>query len=164
MTPPCAAPALAVERVSSHVLGLLDPHAHPALTFQDGLPGFPDCRRFLLVATRRPDLFWLQSADLPELALLLIDPSRHLPEYRPSLTLGTVARLRGHSIDDLRVLVVVTLPPAPGAPATLNLQGPIIFDCRRGVAEQVVLADERYSLRAPFPMSALMGQPTQVES
>ena len=52
--------------------------------FPGGVPGFEDCRRFVLL--QRPEeapVAWLQGVDDPDLAFAVVEPRHFLAEYHP---------------------------------------------------------------------------------
>jgi len=136
--------------VHSVLLGEIALRADELLTFPVGLYGFEACRAFALVSAGRENLWWLQSADRPELVFLLADPFQFFPGYEidvPPAELGHVSE----GATPL-VLVIVTLPAARGESPTANLRAPILVDAERRVARQIVLPDETLSLTAPLAL------------
>ena len=105
-----AAPVTRVQRVSSDLLGTLAVAAEAVFTFEAGLFGFPECRRFALVPAGRPGLYWLQSLEHTALAFLLADPFPHFPDYAVELGAADRAELGVHEAGEVAVLCVVTLP------------------------------------------------------
>jgi flagellar assembly factor FliW len=137
--------------VSSELLGTLTVPADELYTFPTGLFGFAECRRFVLVDTGRAGVYWLQSAEVPGLAFLLADPFQHHPGYAVDFPDADLARIDVRSADELLVLAIVTLAEPP-RPCTANLQAPLALNVRTRRARQVVLADERYGVRAPITL------------
>ena len=110
------------------------------LTFPDGLLGFADARRFVLVPHGQNSPFvWLQSAERPELAFLLLPPSVLFPDYAPALPFA--------GGPDASLWVIVTIPAGQPQDMTANLLGPVAIDeaARRG--QQVVLSDDRFTTK-----------------
>jgi flagellar assembly factor FliW len=120
------------------------------LHFDDGLPGFPDRRRFTL--TRWGDdespFSLLESID-DELRFVVVPPELFFPDYAPVLSDDDVARLELSEADDAIVLVVVTLGAGP-EDATANLLGPVVVNRHTLAAAQVVLAGQDVPTRAPL--------------
>lgn len=118
------------------------------VAFNDGLVGFPDHRRFLLLCHKPDSPFrWLQSLDEPQLAFLVTDPANWVPGYAPQVDEKHVEPL-GLGTDTPRlVFVTVTIPPGQPDDMTINLAGPIVIDLERRVAIQLVLQDETYTTK-----------------
>jgi len=54
------------------------------ITFQDGIPGFPRLKRYLLIDDEQGQLFlWLQAEEDPDLGFVVIDPLIFAPDYNP---------------------------------------------------------------------------------
>ncbi len=115
----------------------------------EGLPGFPEARRFALLAHDRGEvLAWLVSLDDAGLAFVVTDPWQFFPDYAPALGESALQRLGARSRDDVEVLVMVSV--RDGQP-TLNLLAPLVLcaPSRRGA--QWILDDDRLSPRQPLP-------------
>ena len=136
--------------VPSDVLGpLIVGHAE-LLQFPQGLYGFPECRTWVLVPTKREGLFWLQSTEHAPLAFLLVDPFTHFPGYAVDLSAADLTRVGTSEPSEIVVLAVVTVGSRDGSPPTANLQGPVVLNMRARQGCQIVLATEGYGVREPF--------------
>jgi flagellar assembly factor FliW len=140
--------------VASDVLGSLTVARAELLQFPQGLHGFPECRNWVLVPTKRDGLFWLQSADHAPLAFLLVDPFTHFPGYAVDLSSGDLARVGTTEASEIVVLAVVTVGSKDGAPPTANLQGPVILNMRARHGHQIVLSVEGWGVREPFSIES----------
>lgn len=107
------------------------------LSFPQGIVGFPNLRRFILVKTSETSAFrWLQSVEYPEMAFLVTDPAQFAQDYRP---------VKEESEGTL--LATVNIPHGRPEEMTLNLAGPIWIEhgTRRGY--QMVLDSEAYTTK-----------------
>jgi flagellar assembly factor FliW len=113
------------------------------LTFPDGLIGFADARRFVLLDSSRPDSPFrcLVCIDFPELGFVVCDPVRLWPAYAADLPAPA-----GERVADRGALVIVTVPHDPHG-MTANLLAPLVFDCTTRTGRQIVLDPDRYSTR-----------------
>ena len=139
--------------VPSDVLGPLTVAPAELLHFPQGLYGFPDCRSWVLVPTKRDGLFWLQSTEHAPLAFLLVDPFTHFPGYAVDLSAADLARVGTSEPSEIIVLAVVTVG-SRGALPTANLQGPVVLNMRERHGFQIVLSVEGYGVREPFAIEA----------
>jgi flagellar assembly factor FliW len=116
------------------------------LVFPEGLVGFRDARRFVLLDSPRPDSPFrcLVSLDFPEIGFVVCDPTRLWPGYVADLPAAD-----GTHPDDRAVLAIVTVPQDPRG-MTVNLLAPLVFDCATRAGQQIVLDGERYSTRHPL--------------
>ena len=136
--------------VPSDVLGPLTVGHAELLQFPQGLYGFPECRTWVLVPTKREGLFWLQSTEHAPLAFLLVDPFTHFPGYAVDLSAADLTRVGTSEPSEIVVLAVVTVGSRDGSPPTANLQGPVVLNMRARQGFQIVLATEGYGVREPF--------------
>ena len=147
---PTAAPAGPTVTVTSDLLGAVEVPAAEVLEFAAGLPGFPGARRFALVPAGRDGLYWLQSAEAPGLVFLLADPFHWFPGYDIEVPDADLAALGVAAAGDLAVFAVVTLPPAAGEAASVNLRAPVLLAAPTRRGRQLVLAGDRHAVRAPL--------------
>ncbi len=134
--------------------GEIELRAEEVLHF-DPLPGFPDARRFALMGHDRDSAFcWLVCIDRPELAFVVTHPWLLVPDYDPAVAPEHLAALDGKALEDLDLLVIVTLRDRA---ATLNLAAPLLVNRAAGRGRQVILEGD-HSTRAPLPA------PAQIES
>lgn len=121
-----------------------------AITFPVGLPGFPQCRRFLPLeqASRRP-LIFLQSLENPQLCFLTlpiatVDPAHHLKMNADDLALNGLERQPMPGVEaDCWVIIAIGEDRIP----TVNLLAPVVINRATGLAVQAVRDDSVYSCR-----------------
>lgn len=115
------------------------------ITFPKGLLGFGNHRRFCLLQPNDDAcFFWLQSADDPELAFVITDPNLFIREYQVPIRSEQMEDLRLERLEDAQVFVIVN---KVGEKLTGNLQGPLVVNTVRKVAEQFVLAEKKWTTR-----------------
>jgi flagellar assembly factor FliW len=128
--------------------GELNYSEESTLEFPRGLPGFEECRRFLLVEGQAPaPLVHMQSLEIQELCFLALPVRVIDKDYETALTaeerslleLEAGAKL-GRTTLDLALLSV-----APDGGLTANLLAPIVVNLANRVAVQAVRLDQRYS-------------------
>jgi flagellar assembly factor FliW len=138
--------------IPSALLGALTVAENQVFTFDLGIPGFPEARRFALVPTRSDGMFWLQSADFEALTFLVVDPFRFVDEYAVDLGPAELGPLAPQDASEILVLAILTLPRSPGEPATANLQGPLALNLTQRKGRQVILQDSPYDVRHPVAL------------
>jgi flagellar assembly factor FliW len=120
------------------------------IVFADGLPGFEQCRRFVLLSSEDLAPLWcLQGLDAPEPSFLAVDPTLVLPRYRRVLSDADRARL-GDDDAALAWLALVTVGATDGDTAVVNLRAPIVVNTERMVGAQVVSARGHYQINHPL--------------
>lgn len=117
------------------------------LTFEEGLYGFENCRRFFLV-DRNPDvpLKWLQSADDPLLAFVVVNPFEFFPNYDAEVSWEDARKVQLEDPDQAVVLVIISVPSDPWA-MTANLLAPLVINSANNLARQVVLTGTQYTTK-----------------
>jgi flagellar assembly factor FliW len=141
------APAVTIE---SQALGRLTVSADRIITFEAGLPGFPEERRYALINDHLHSPFYcLQAVDNPALAFVVAEPTALVPEYRPKNGVSTLQDLKAGSVDDLQVLVTLTIPPGRPREITANLMSPLLINAAQGLGKQVVIDKPYYSHQHP---------------
>jgi len=121
------------------------------LFFENGLPGFPEARRFTLIrwGDDESPFSILRSLEDESLEFVVVPPIVFFPDYAPELDDSTAGRLDLQTAEDAIVLAVVTLGDKP-TDATANLMGPIVVNRHTNRAAQAVLAQSGYDLRTPL--------------
>ncbi|MBE1514476.1 flagellar assembly protein FliW [Nesterenkonia halotolerans] len=121
--------------------------------FPASLPGLEPLKTFRLTAVEgSTGLYSLDSTELPDVRLFLLDPAVHLPGYSPR-TQGQLSLLGDPAAEDVRVLVIVNT--SDGAPH-VNLLAPVVLDVLRAQGTQVILEGQDLPVRAALPQPAEM--------
>ena len=117
--------------------------ADRVLHFPEGLIGFRDARRFVLLEPTRPGSPFrcLLSLDVPDLSFVVCDPTALWPGYAADLPPPA-----GGSPEDQAALAIVTVPQN-ASEMTANLMAPLVLDSRTRTGRQIVLDTGRYSTR-----------------
>lgn len=128
--------------------GRIELEAEEILHF-DGLPGFPEARRFVVMEHDRASFFaWLVSVDDPDLAFAIADPWQLFPDYRPPLELHHLRALGVEAPEDLEIMAIANLS---GEVPRLNLAAPLLINPRNRRCAQVIFDRCEYSSREPIP-------------
>jgi flagellar assembly factor FliW len=115
--------------------------------------GFGDFRRFGLADLPKPAsnrFKLLQSLDNHELGFIVtrLDPDAGRVTRSD---IEDAALSVGIPLDAARFLMIVTIRAANGATTmTANLRAPIVLDCKRMIARQVVMANSSYPIQMPL--------------
>jgi flagellar assembly factor FliW len=134
--------------IRSKRFGEYEVPADRVIAFRDGLIGFPQAQRFVLLEPSRSGspFRYLLCVDLPELGFVVCDATVLSPGYLQHIPL-----LPDWKREDVAVLAIVTVPAEPRA-MTANLMAPLVIDSRSAAGRQVVLDTGCHPLRFPiFP-------------
>lgn len=120
----------------------LTSEAGNVVTLKDGLPGFEQCRRFVVIAA--PDLeplVQLQGLDDTRPSFLAIDPRLARPDYQAALSEADRERL---GADEAEVLLWLALVRLDGERLLVNLRAPLVINPRRMLGLQQIEVDSPY--------------------
>lgn len=126
-------------KVESSRFGTLELEHDRVIEFPQGLIGFADYHRYVLLehAPGSP-VHWLQSTELPELALPVVNPDKFVAGYVVQAPAELNRLLGEFTPEDLWLGVVLTIP-TEGQPPTINLKAPVILNSRTRLGAQFVL-------------------------
>ncbi len=128
--------------------GTIDYEDKDIVTFDEGLVGFPNFTRFVLLCPRPDRPFrWLQSIDDPSLAFLITDPEPYVRDYCPPLS-PSIARALGLEDDTPRLLyTTVNIPRGRPEEMSINLAGPLVINAAERKGKQIVLEEGAYTTK-----------------
>jgi len=120
------------------------------ITFKEGLPGFPQIHRFVLLELDELKPFqYLQALDDPPIALFIINPFLIDSRYEFRLTDSDMEDINSTNSSELAVYAVTTIPDN-AAGATINLMAPIVVNHKERRGKQVILLESKYSVQHPL--------------
>jgi flagellar assembly factor FliW len=122
----------------------------PVLSFPDGIPGFPDARRFVLTDLTDDGTFQLLEALDTELSMVVSVPWLFFPDYEPELGPEDQTELGIAEPQDALVFCSVTADDDSDDVLYVNLLGPFVVNATTRVGRQVVLVDQDLPVRAPI--------------
>lgn len=130
--------------------GTIQINQEDLLTFDEGLLGFVNLRKFVLLEDPSDEIFvWLQSCELPEVAFPVLEPELFSPSYEVRLTKSDLEALCVVENGSIRSFSIVTIPQDPQQ-MTANLKAPIVVNTRTRKARQCVLQDNSLAIREPI--------------
>jgi flagellar assembly factor FliW len=127
-----------------------------ALNFEQGIPGFAEEKKFVLLPLPENDWFHiLQSVSTPQLGFVVTDPFLFTKEFDFELDQGSVDTLGFTDEKNVKVLSILTMKETLHE-STANLQAPIVINLANNKAKQVILNDTNYQTK-----HLLFAQPEQ---
>ena len=116
------------------------------LTFPQGLPGFEQCQRFVLLSheTFGP-LRCLYATDGTEATFLAVDPRDVVPDYQHTLRPEERAQIKAEDDTPLVWLALLTFDGSDNP--TVNLRAPVVINPESMTGCQVIVEDDRYTVR-----------------
>lgn len=130
--------------------GRVELNQDDVLTFTEGLLGFSDLRKFVLLDDPSDEIFaWLQSCEVASIAFPVLEPELFATNYRVNLTKSDMEALKLPALDKARFFTIVTIPEDP-TQMTANLKAPIVVNAAAKIARQCVLQDNNLAIREPI--------------
>jgi len=121
------------------------------LNFPEGLIGFEGLRDFVVMHNEKEGpLFWIQSVEDPQVALVLTDPTNFFLDYQVVPEADEATKINLGEDEQCFSLVVVTVHADQHV--TLNLAAPILFAPQSNKAIQVILENSGYDIQTPLPI------------
>ena len=144
--------ATSVVRLEGTRLGDFEVPEDRVIEFPEGILGFPDSKRFVIVQHPSGGPFqWLQSVDESELAFVAADPTEFFDNYDISILSDQLHTIKATSVKDT-VVIVFLVVPQDQKKITANLQGPVLINQKKRIGQQFVIQARGYSTQHPiFP-------------
>lgn len=139
-------------KIDTKIFGEIEIADDKIITFENGIIGFPDLKRFALLHDEEKGtdagIRFLQSLEEPGFAMPVMDPLIVKPDYDPEVD-DELLKNAGHVTEDnILVLVTVTVP-SDLTKMTVNLQGPFVINVDEHKAVQVVVEQDSYPVKYP---------------
>lgn len=140
-------------KINTRIFGEIEIADDKIITFEKGIIGFPDMKRFTLIhdVEKGSDvgLRFLQSIEEPNFAMPVMDPLIVKEDYDPEVEDELLACVGNLTEENVLVLVTVTVP-SDLTKMSINLQGPIIINVNERKACQVILDNDAYPVKFPI--------------
>ena len=137
--------------VKTRFFGEVDIEDEKILTFDNGIMGFEDMKRWTLIydIEKGPEgpISWFQSLDMAELALPVINPYTVTAVYEPVVEDELLKPLGEFKDEELVTLLTITIPSEDPSKTTANFRAPILINPvnRKGI--QVIVNNEDYPIK-----------------
>ena len=139
-------------KIKTKIFGEIEISEEKIVTFQDGIIGFPEMKRFALLHDEErgsgAGVRFLQSLDEPGFAMPVMDPLVVKPDYDPEVDDELLASAGDITAENLLVLVTVSIP-GDLKKMSVNLQGPIIINIDEHKACQLIVENNSYPVKFP---------------
>lgn len=120
------------------------------IEFPEGILGFNDLRRFVLLDDPNDEIFaWLQSCEIPQIAFPVLEPELFSQNYTLALTKHDLESLGLQKTEKTRSFAIITIPE-DATQMTANLKAPVVINIEKRIARQIVLQDNNLAIREPI--------------
>lgn len=133
--------------IETKYLGKMDIDEEKIILFENGIPGFIDEKEFIILDIPGNDLLQLlQSLRSPHLAFFIANPHQFDQSYHFILPESVLEALQITTEEEVIILSIMTINE-PFHTSTINLQAPIIINYRTRLGKQIILNEERFSMK-----------------
>lgn len=120
------------------------------IQFPEGLLGFSDLRRFVLLDDPNDEIFaWLQSCEDSSIAFAVLEPELFAGNYKVQLSKHDMEVLQADDPNKIRYFCIITIPDDP-TQMTANIKAPLVLNPAKRIARQCVLQDSNLAIREPI--------------
>jgi flagellar assembly factor FliW len=120
------------------------------LTFPEGILGFADLNKFVILDDPNDDIFaWLQSCEAGAIAFPILEPELFTQSYKITLSKTDLESLKLADASKARLFSIVTIPDDP-TQMTANLKAPVVINLEKRMARQCVLQENHLAIREPL--------------
>jgi len=136
--------------VNTTRFGPIELSSDDILTFTEGLLGFNDLEKFVLLDDPNDEIFaWLQSCDEPSIAFPVLEPELFEENFSLQMTKSDLQALSADEKTQLRSFCIITIPEDPSR-MTANLKAPVVVNIATRTARQCVLQNNKLEIREPI--------------
>lgn len=129
--------------VKTDYLGEVEYNVEDILEFEEGMYGFPDLRKFIIINNPEEELpfDWLQSLDDETLSFVVTSPFLFVDDYDFNLPDAVVSKMEIEEVTDISIYSVTVIPQEVES-STLNLKAPIVINNATKRGKQVILNED----------------------
>ena len=141
----------ALLKIDSKPYGVISVKEEQKIVFVTGLFGLEDLKDYYILDYDNGPFYWLQSADLREVAFIIIDPCYFIKDYKLEVDRKDFIEIgldpTSFVPEDLMQYAIVTIPPDDPSNMTANLLGPIIVNKNTRMSKQALSLSPEYTTR-----------------
>lgn len=133
-------------KVQTRYFGEVEIQDEKVITFEEGLPGFEDFKKFAVLDTEKGTFNYLQCIEDKNVCFVVTDPYEFKEDYAPHISEGYFEKLGGGDSKEFIIWVIACLKEDM-AKSTINLAGPLLINLNTKKAIQVIIEDKKYKSR-----------------
>jgi flagellar assembly factor FliW len=139
-------PDQAIVTAKTRNFGSIEVREDQIIHLDPGLLGFSQFHRYVLIEHHQEAPFlWLQCLDKPDLAFVVVDPRCLVSDYQPPPLTQALGDMAVDNPEDLKILVILTIPPGKPQEMTANLMGPVLINLKTRCGRQLIVEDSHLS-------------------
>lgn len=136
-------------KIETARLGAIEYEESRVITFSQGIPGFKDCKKYILIEIEDSPFMYLQSIEEGNVTFVVASPFEFYQQYEFEIPSHVKLELQLLDQKNVKVFNIVTVRNQLSE-ATINLVAPIIINDDNKAGVQHILAEGEYSLRHPL--------------
>lgn len=124
------------------------------IEFPEGVLGFPDCRRYILLEhdLENSPFKWLQSSDNTGLAFIVLDPMLLVDKYPVMIDSDTMKMIQAEDASRLAYMSIINVPNDDPIKMSANLKAPLVVNPESRKGRQIIMGSQAFSIQEPvFP-------------
>lgn len=135
-------------QIQTKHFGIIDVDEKEIIYFPNGIPGFENVKRFILLGRQESDVpfFWLQGVDEPGLAFVVTDPFSINPDYFVDVDDREIDEIDIKNAENVLTLVIVTIPEDIKS-MSANLKAPILINTQNNMGKQIIMTNETFPIK-----------------
>ncbi|MFH5834870.1 flagellar assembly protein FliW [Proteiniclasticum sp. C24MP] len=136
--------------IKTKFLGEVEIREEDILVFPDGILGFEESRKFILLPIPENEIFSiLQDVEREYVSFIVTDPWKFKEDYEMEVPDSELLKINIRKKEEIAMLNVVTLSDV-FEKSTMNLLAPIILNTENRIGKQYVLSNVSYSTKHPL--------------
>lgn len=123
-------------RFETSRFGLLEVSEDKIIHFPEGIPGFRQIKRYILMDYKDTPLKWLQAVDEPDIAFIVVQPEYILSDYSIEIKQSVKDTLNLKDDADLVILLIIRVE---NGKLIANLNGPLLINSANKTGLQMIV-------------------------
>lgn len=133
-------------KIKTKFFGEIEIDEKQIINFVDGIPGFPEYKKYVILNDEELDFTFLQSIDEKDLCFITLPPAAIVGDYSFDLSDETVEKLELEKPEDAATLAILNIPE-DFKKMTANLKAPIVINTKNNKGIQELLDGDNYSMK-----------------
>lgn len=133
-------------KIISRNFGEIDFEEEKIIDFEEGIPGFKDLKKYIIIEDPESTFCYLQSVEEKNICFIIINPFLLCKDYTIDIKEQEIEALGGGNEEKIGVYVIATVV-GPLEEATVNLVAPIIIQNETKKGMQVILENTKYGTK-----------------
>lgn len=135
-------------KFESKYFGEIEFEEENIIVFHNGLVGFEDKTKFIVIYNPNPELpfHWLQSLDDSALTFVVCSPFAFTDKYEFDIPEMDEKELELSNPEDVLIYAITVIPDVMEE-TSINLKAPIVINTRTKIGKQLVLDTDKYPIK-----------------